>query len=142
MIDLRFRPLKHWPKDQLKLARARDAFKTGWLQTLDNLEHELKKLRATQIIVEAGFSRNDMTIEEAAGLIVGIARPQNEMAPQLASMVIHDRTIFNAYYREAAAAVHPDATGGDRERWDRLEIAKGVLEKHHDAQENTDGPRG
>lgn len=214
MIDLRFRPLKHWPKEQPKLARLGDQFKTGWPATLSKLEHELKKLLATHIVIDAGFSRNDirndgwpiggrepehpgvilsfvkegqgelrfpcgnykrwhanvhaialtlenlraidrygvtlghqqyagfaqlaapaseraMTIEEAAGLIVGIARPNSDMGMQLGAMVLHDPTIFNALYRDAAGVVHPDATGGDRERWDRLEIAKGVLEKHH-----------
>ncbi|MBF6570537.1 MAG: hypothetical protein IVW54_16845 [Candidatus Binataceae bacterium] len=215
MIDLRFRPLKAWPKEQRPLAMLRDAFKTGWPATLEKLEHELKKQGAANIEIAAGFGmgdiRNDgwpmtgrkpghpgvilsfttdqgkltfpcgnyaryeanvhaialtlenlraidrygvshgqqfagfaqiaapateraMTIEEAAGLIVGIARPQNDMAPELAKMVIHDRSIFNVYYREAAGLVHPDANAGDRERWDRLEIAKGVLEKHHEGQ--------
>ena len=218
MIDLRFRPLKTWPKEQPKLARLHSSFKTAWPHTLDKLEHELKKLRAANIIVEAGFARADirqdgwpisgrepehpgvilkfikqdqgelsfpcgnyhlwranihaiartlenlraidrygvtlghqqyagfaqlaapesqraMTVEEAAGLVVGIARPQNEMAAQLVAMVVHDRMILNALYRDAAAAVHPDANGGDRDRWDRLEIAKAVLDKHHDAEE-------
>jgi hypothetical protein len=80
----------------------------------------------------APASERAMTVEEAAGIIVGIARPQNEMSPQLVSMVVHDRSIFNVYYREAAGIVHPDVAG-DRERWDRLEAAKAVLEKHHEA---------
>jgi hypothetical protein len=214
VIDLRFKPLKAWPKEQVPLGGVRDHFKTGWPATLDKLEYELRRLYATHIQIEAGFGpgdlRNDgwpqggrrpshpgvilsfvsqegqlhfpcgnfaryeanihaialtlenlraidrygvtlnhqqyagfaqlaapesarvMTVEEAAGIIVGIARPQNEMAPQLVSMVLHDKTIFNAYAREAAGMVHPDVAG-DRERWDRLEIAKGILEKHHEA---------
>lgn len=214
MIDLRFRPLKAWPKEQRPLAGLRDAFKTGWPATLEKLEHELKKQGAMNIEIAAGFGmgdiRNDgwpmtgrkpghpgvilsfttrqgkltfpcgnyaryeanvhaialtlenlraidrygvshgqqfagfaqiaapasqrvMTVEEAAGLVVGIARPQSDMAAQLVAMVVHDRTIFNAMYRDAAGIVHPDnQTTGDRERWDRLEIAKAVLEGHYE----------
>lgn len=212
MIDLRFRPLKAWPKQQRPLAGLRDTFKTGWPGTLSKLEHELKKQGAANIEIAAGFGmgdiRNDgwpmtgrkpghpgvilsfttlqgklifpcgnyaryeanvhaialtlenlraidrygvshgqqfagfaqiaapenqraMTPEEAAGLVVGIARPQNEMAPQLVAMVLHDQSIFNVMYRDAAAKVHPDVSG-DRDRWDRLEIAKAVLESHYE----------
>ena len=53
MIDLRFKPLPKWPGT---LSQSRDAFKTTYSRTLDLLEYELGKLRATQIIIEAGFS--------------------------------------------------------------------------------------
>jgi hypothetical protein len=215
MIDLRFRPLKVWPDKQRPLRNLRDAFKTGWPATLDKLEHELRKQRAGNIEIQAGFGagdiRNDgwpmggrkpshpgvilsfttaqgklefpcgnyaryeanihaialtlqnlraidrygvshgqqfagfaqleapasaraMTVEEAAGIVVGIARPQNPLADSLITMVGHDRTVFNALYRDAAAKVHPDKDTGDRELWDRLEKAKAVLDKHHEDQ--------
>ena len=213
MIDLRFRPLKAWPKEQRPLAGLRDKFKTGWPATLEILEYELRKQRALTIEIAAGFGmgdiRNDgwpmtgrrpshpgvilsfttdqgkltfpcgnygryeanihaialtltnlraidrygvshgqqfagfaqiaapaseraMSNEEAAGIIVGIARPQNEMAISLISVVLQDQTIFNALYRDAAAIVHPDKPGGSREYWDTLEAAKAVLDKHHE----------
>jgi hypothetical protein len=62
MIDLRFRPLekKEWPGE---LAGERSQFKMKFGATLDLLECELRKLQASNVIVEAGFTlqqlRND-----------------------------------------------------------------------------------
>ena len=60
MIDLRFRPLEKWPGE---LAGIKPAFKMKYDKTLDALEYELRKLNASNVMVEAGFAlqqiRND-----------------------------------------------------------------------------------
>jgi hypothetical protein len=62
MLDLRFRPLEKW-KETKPLRWVNGQFRMPWNKTLDALEEELKKLKARDIIVEAGFKlaeiRND-----------------------------------------------------------------------------------
>lgn len=60
MIDLRFRPLDKWPTE---LAGKKPAFTMKYDKTLDLLEHELRKLGTSNVLIEAGFGlqqiRND-----------------------------------------------------------------------------------
>jgi hypothetical protein len=60
MVDLRFRPLAKWPG---ALDKTKTPFKMDFVRSLDLLEYELKKLQATGIVIEAGFTieqlRND-----------------------------------------------------------------------------------
>jgi hypothetical protein len=62
MLDARFRPLPKWTRVP-KLGLQGSSFKTAYNKTLDKLEYELKRLRARDILIEAGFSlealRND-----------------------------------------------------------------------------------
>jgi hypothetical protein len=62
MIDARFRPLLNWTRVP-KLGMRGSDFRTGYSKTLDKLEYELAKLRAKDVLIEAGFSldalRND-----------------------------------------------------------------------------------
>ncbi len=57
MIDLRFVPLKQWPGEPTK-ERRNATFRSNYLKTLDLLEHELRKIDAREIVVEA-FYRDD-----------------------------------------------------------------------------------
>lgn len=62
MIDARFRPLPKWTREPgLKWRTAQ--FKTPYNKTLDALEYELRRLKATNIVIEAGYHsaqiRND-----------------------------------------------------------------------------------
>ena len=61
MIDLRFVPIEKWPgvptrRDKQKLG----SFRASYANTLDLLEYELHKLRATNIVIEAFFTRNQI----------------------------------------------------------------------------------
>ena len=62
MLDARFRPLLKWTRKPA-LAYVNSQFKTAYNRTLDLLEHELGKLDARDVLIEAGFSldkiRND-----------------------------------------------------------------------------------
>jgi hypothetical protein len=51
MLNATFRPLHQWtgPRTQ---SRKDAQFKAGWLQTLDLLEYELGKLRATTVVIQ------------------------------------------------------------------------------------------
>lgn len=62
MIDVRFRPLPKWNrKPDLKYRSSQ--FKTAYANTLDKLEHELRHLKAKNVVIEAGYElaqiRND-----------------------------------------------------------------------------------
>lgn len=59
MIDARFRPLVSWTrKPGLRYVSA--PFKTPYNRTLDKLEYELGQLKATEIIIEAGFRLSEL----------------------------------------------------------------------------------
>jgi hypothetical protein len=49
--------------------------------------------------------------------------------------------VIDARFRplSAAAIAHPDANGGDRSKWERLELAKAVLDAHHGLAKNAGG---
>ena len=59
MIDLKFRPLAEW-REPTELSNVRSQFRASYQRTLDLLEFELKKIHATDIVVEAGFARQDI----------------------------------------------------------------------------------
>lgn len=59
MLDARFKPLLKWNR-QPALEYRRAPFKTAYNKTLDKLEYELRKLDATDIVVEAGYSREQI----------------------------------------------------------------------------------
>jgi hypothetical protein len=59
MLDVRFRPLPKWNRKP-DLQNRRAQFRSSYQQTLDQLEYELRKLRATDIRIEAGFTINQI----------------------------------------------------------------------------------
>ena len=59
MIDLHFRPIDK-PIAPPKGGAKRSTFKAGFTRTLDDLERELKRLRARDIIVEAALDIGDI----------------------------------------------------------------------------------
>lgn len=59
MIDLRFRPLPEWNR-QPGLQRRDCKFKRAYPKILDLLEREILHLRGTDIMVEAGFTLNQL----------------------------------------------------------------------------------
>jgi hypothetical protein len=62
MLDVRFRPLEKW-REKTPLGSKNGQFKMPFNDTLDHLEYELRALKATDVLIEAGFSlaqiRND-----------------------------------------------------------------------------------
>lgn len=62
MIDCRFRPLVKWPGFPTKSQDrgSRHAFKATYGNTLDMLERELRRLNATNIVIEAYFALNQI----------------------------------------------------------------------------------
>lgn len=59
MLDVRFRPLDKWPENT-PLGKRHAHFKTPFNRTLDMIEYELRKLGATEILIEAGFTLPDL----------------------------------------------------------------------------------
>jgi hypothetical protein len=62
-MDVRFRPLPEWPYPPTKNRRSKWAFKAGWQNTLDLLQHELGLLRARDVIIGAGFREQDLRLD-------------------------------------------------------------------------------
>jgi hypothetical protein len=59
MIDLRFVPLDlaNFPGGARKTRRASTAFSSTYQRTLERLEYELEKLKAIDVVVQAGYDR-------------------------------------------------------------------------------------
>jgi hypothetical protein len=51
MLNAHFKPLQQWPGIRTK-ERVYSQFKATWLQTLDLLEYELGKLRASHVVIQ------------------------------------------------------------------------------------------
>lgn len=59
MIDLRFRPFESAPKAP-KGGRRKSTFSASWTNTLNDLERELEHLKATDIVIEAETTRDQI----------------------------------------------------------------------------------
>ena len=57
MLEARFRPLPKWPG---KLLYRSAQFKMNYMRVLDDLESELRRIKARDITIEAGFSAADL----------------------------------------------------------------------------------
>lgn len=62
-MDVRFRPLDTWPRPDTKNRRGRYAFRAGWADTLNLLEHELGNLGARGVVIQAGFREGDIRLD-------------------------------------------------------------------------------
>ena len=61
MIDARFRPLDRWIGEKTPTNRRKRAtFRAKYQGTLDLLEHELQKLSARDIVIEAEFATSEI----------------------------------------------------------------------------------
>lgn len=90
MIGLRFVPIEKWrgvPTPAHK--RKPGSFRASYANTLDLLEYELDKLRATNIVVEAFFSRHQLrndgwplskAVPTAPGLILSFTGKTGELS--------------------------------------------------------------
>jgi hypothetical protein len=74
----------------------------------------------------AGGTTPTLTVE-AAAQILGYESGDEDDAPR----IIRDREVFRWAYREAAKSTHPDKEGGSVEAFQRVHLAKQVLERHH-----------
>lgn len=59
MINLRFVPIETWPQERTKF-RQSSPFSVKYAKLLDDLEGEVKKLGARDIVVQAGIKRDDI----------------------------------------------------------------------------------
>lgn len=62
-LDVRFRPMPVWPHATTKSRRSSHTFKATWASTLKILEHELRHLRATDVIIGCGLRDQDIRID-------------------------------------------------------------------------------
>jgi hypothetical protein len=75
--------------------------------------------------------------EEAARLLIRTApEARGDLDVDVAAQVLlDDRESFRDTYREAAGRSHPDRVGNDA-HFKRVQLARDVLEKHHEEREN------
>lgn len=59
MTTVRFRPLEKW-SEKTKLTYKRSPFGSVYAKTLNLLERELAKIYATDVVIEAGFTEQDI----------------------------------------------------------------------------------
>jgi hypothetical protein len=60
-LQATFRPLGAWPgKETASYSRKRAAFRIGYADRLNLLDHELQKLRAKDIVIQAQFDAKDI----------------------------------------------------------------------------------
>lgn len=80
----------------------------------------------------AGGTGSTMTADAAARVVADIAYRVGggDHAYAAAARILEDRGYADAAYRKAAKACHPDA-GGDVAEFQRLQVARAVLAKHH-----------
>ncbi len=65
MIDARFRPIAIWPHDSTPASqrRSRYTFKASWQNTLMKLRYELERIRASNVVIGAGFREQDIRLD-------------------------------------------------------------------------------
>lgn len=80
MTSATFRPLPSWPADPTRRRKSRHAFRTPWSDTLDLLTRELAHLDATNIIIQADFTEDDIRLD-------GLPR-SNAKAPQHPGIIV------------------------------------------------------
>lgn len=62
-MNVRFRPLGHWPHPDTRPRRPRRTFKASWSDTLNLLERELDHLDAGNIVIQADFAEDDIRLD-------------------------------------------------------------------------------
>src|ERR1700681_430144 len=68
------------------------------------------------------------TIDQAAELF-------ESLAATTVAAVLENREGFQQAYRLIDSRLHPDNGGADRDAWEAVQNAAGLLERHHGAQE-------
>lgn len=76
----------------------------------------------------AGGSTSTMPARAAASVLVEATM---EEVGESEENVLTDAGVFRALYRDAARVTHPDAPGGSTRRFQIVQEAKAVLERHH-----------
>lgn len=90
MLQARFVPIEQWPgKKRQRHQQKCAAFKASYLQTLDKLESELEKLRASNILIQAYFThaqvRNDgwpktAAVPSESGVVLSFDSPKGPLS--------------------------------------------------------------
>jgi hypothetical protein len=62
-VNVTLRPLSAWPHPDTRQRRSRHAFKAGWQDTLDLLRRELRHLKASNVVIGAGFREEDLRLD-------------------------------------------------------------------------------
>lgn len=62
-MNVTLRPLSAWPHPDTRRRRSRYTFKAAWQDTLDLLRRELRHLRASNVVIGAGFQESDLRLD-------------------------------------------------------------------------------
>lgn len=60
---MRFRSLPVWPRPDTYPRRSRNVFSASWTQTMDLLERELDLLGAENVVIQAGFTDDEIRLD-------------------------------------------------------------------------------
>lgn len=95
-----------------------------------------EQYRGWKALPGSGGTSNTLTAEEAARIVADLAYRVGggPHAYAAAERILRDPAELRARYREAARGAHPDA-GGSTEEFQRLQLAKSILEEHHGSKE-------
>lgn len=62
-MNVRFRPINHWPPDFSRAKQSSDPFRASWSDTLGILQWELGWLGSNEVVIEAGFRERDIRLD-------------------------------------------------------------------------------
>lgn len=99
-----------------------------WLRGVDRhgVSKRGEQYRGWGQLPPAGGSTATMSARTAAEILVDVEDLRGD-----ADDVLEDLSAFRFTYRNAAKKAHPDSHGGDTQRFQLLQEAKSVLERHH-----------
>jgi hypothetical protein len=141
-VDITWRVLDAWPPNRKPTSpRKYGPFKASTAQTIGELEEELAKIKATEVVVELDVDRREqyrgwtalpsittpsMSTEKAARLIVSFAGGKFSESRVLASAA-ECRTAL----QHAMAKTHPDKHLGDVRDFQLVGECKRIMQAHH-----------
>jgi len=101
-----------------------------WLRGVDRhgVSKRGEQYRGWGALPPAGGTTATMTARTAAEILVDVEELGGE-----AELLLRDPAAVKLTYREAAKKAHPDKHGGDTQRFQLLQQARAVLERHHGA---------
>lgn len=62
-MNVRFRPIQHWPAEFSRTHVFHNPFRAGWRDTLNLLEFELDKLGADSVVIELDLEESDIRLD-------------------------------------------------------------------------------
>lgn len=62
-MNVRFRPISHWPPEFSRTRNFSNPFRAGWSDTLHTLQFELEKLGAREVVIEIALDEGEIRLD-------------------------------------------------------------------------------